>query len=104
MLVLLHESGYFDAAAAVTVQRLREHFRSHVDDLAAWLRYSEGNRGAPSWYVVAPDPADPAGRWMVGRHPGDHRESYDGADMACAVYVRRWLEQLGGLQDTGNRP
>jgi len=97
MIQLLEESGYFSNSAAVTVQRLRDHFRMHSENLQAWVLHSEDNRSSPSWYIVEPEAANSGARWTVGYHPGDQRETYEHGDEACAVYVKRWLEQIGGF-------
>ncbi len=97
MIQLLEESGYLSNSAAVTVQKLRDHFCTHPEDLQAWVLHSEDNRGSPSWYIVEPSAANAGAKWIVGYHPGDRRETYDHRDEACAVYVKRWLEQIGGF-------
>jgi hypothetical protein len=97
MVQLLKESGYLSNVTAVTVQLLQEHFRSHADDLAAWVRKSEDNRSAPAWFITPPNDENRSSKWAVGYFPGNQLQHYEHGHEACAIYVMRWLEQTSEL-------
>jgi hypothetical protein len=91
MVKLVSESGYVENQTSVTVDLLSEYFAEHPEEVEAWLRASWDNRGWPSWYLQDPSSANSQGKWVVGFHPGEHREFFEcGAD-ACGMFVKNWL-------------
>ena len=99
MLQLFRESGYLKDPSAVTVSALQVHFRVHTEDLDAWVLESLDNRGSPSWYLLEPYLADAGGKWVVGYQPGNRRDLFEHGYEACALYVKRSLEQMRGFDN-----
>lgn len=94
MIQLLKESGYLTDSGAITAQKLRDYFRTHLEDLDSWVLESYDNRSSPSWYIQEPDAPGTAGQWVVGFYPGDARDTFtDGAE-ACAIFVKRTLDLM----------
>jgi hypothetical protein len=96
MMQLLSDSGYLASQSAITIELLINHFVEHPEAVDAWLRLSWDNRGWPSWYLQDPQSENSRGMWVVGFHPGEHREYFERGADACAVFVKNKLNQMSG--------
>jgi hypothetical protein len=94
MVQLVVESGYLLNQSLITVDLLSQYFVDHPEAVDAWLRNSLDNRGWPSWYLQDPSSATSQGKWVVGFHPGEHREYFERGSDACGVFVKKWLIRI----------
>lgn len=91
MKTLLEVSGYLAAPDEVSVEALEMEFKRHPDLVESWLRESEDNRSSPAWYVRSLGAS-----WEVGRYPGGPCDEFTELTVACATYVKRFVEQMRG--------
>jgi hypothetical protein len=99
MLDLLRESGYRESPDRVTEEALRSYLERHPQVIESWVIESIDQRSSEGWFLLDPATANAGGLWVVGFHPSGQRTTFDNGALACAVFIKRYVQRLGNLAD-----
>ena len=94
MIGLLEESGYLEEPYKITEQVLEIYFKENNDLIDYWLLESIDTRTSPAWYFKSPTDHPETDNWTVGFYPDGDVFGFNEGYVACAFYVKRFLENL----------
>ena len=92
MLELFHRSGY-SGQEALTVGEIEHYLRDHPELIDSWLLESQDTRASAAWYFMKP--REQSQTWIVGFCPGTESHEFSDKYRACAVYIDKFIENLG---------
>jgi hypothetical protein len=92
MLELLNRSKYRELKSEITEELIKGHLEKNAVLVQSWLMESENNRGSPAWYISSKD-----NKWIVGYYPGGEEFEFNNKNIACACYIKHYMEALSEL-------
>jgi hypothetical protein len=89
MVQLLEESGYIQRRNEIDEDKIAEYLKDDKSIVDDWIRYSENQRGTPSWYF------DGQRVGYLDENGKSEKQSQFGDPLeGCALYIKKEMEEL----------